>query len=362
MKQSPYIILCALAAVATSSCDRGSDSWTLEGEMPAATGAIYVEAPTAGGQWYAIDSVTSPGKFKLELTRPSHSTIMRVRTSASTAYFPVDSTEHLTFDSNNFSVIGTEGADLFAKVDQIVRSNYKPDMDASADSLMKRELLSTLSGNYASHAAYYLVKKEIDGHRLLNPEANDQDYKILRAVTNAFNGLNPEDPRTRSLVTEYMRIEAQRRAGDQPVSDAQTPVIYAPEIGYFDIALINAQGKEMKLSDVVDTNKVVVLNFMDFSDQNVGILNAAIGTAYNAFHDNGLEVYQVGFDSNAHLWSNVARNLPWTAVYQSETAPSAHLGQYGINSLPTTFIIANGEISKRVDDLNELTKELKPFF
>ncbi len=253
---------------------------------------------------------------------------------------------------------GTPGADLFAKVEKTIRRDFKPDMTAAADSALKRELLETLSGNYASHAAYYVVRKEAGGRKLLDPVTNDLDYKMLRAVANSFNGLLPADPRTATLVADYMKAEKARRTTDSNGSS----VIYAPEIGYYDISLLDPKGTEKSLSSVVDAHKVVVLNFMDFTEESVGLLNAAIGTAYGDFAPRGLEVYQVGFDTNSHLWSNVARNLPWVAVYQSETAPTTHLGQYSVNSLPTTFIIVDGEIVKRVDDLSRLSEELKPYF
>lgn len=343
-----------------TSCSDSANKWTLRGEVDEAMCPIYVEAPAVGGGWYVVDSVVAAGSFKIESPRPNHSTIMRLRSAANTAYFPVDSTESLSLNSVDFLVEGSEGADLFAKVERTIRTGFKPGMTAQEDSVLKRNLLTDLSGNYASHAAYYVVKKDVDGAKLLNPVSNNFDHKIYRAVANAFNGLRPDDPRTRPLVKEYMAIESQRRAA---AGEAATEsVIYAPEISYFDITLPDSKGQDKTLSDVVKDNRVVILSFMDFTDQNVGLMNATIGTAYSAHHDKGLEVYQVGFDGNAHLWSNVARNLPWVSVYQSETGNRTHLTQYGITSLPTTFLIVDGELTKRVEDLNNLESELKPYF
>lgn len=335
-----------------ASCSRTADSWQLSGEMSPADGALFVEAPAAGGQWFVLDSVTAPGAFSLSSPRLNHSSILRLRSDAGrVVYFPVDSTESLTL-ADDFTVGGTEGADLFADVELALRSGKPADE-------VKAELLRVLSGHYDSHAAYYVVRKQMpDGTPLLDPVASDADFKLLRAVANAFNGLRPDDSRTRQLVRDYMTAESQRRRA----AGGEAPVYYAQSIGYYDMSFPNEQGDDRSLSSVVDSHKVVVLSFMDYTDQNVGLMNAAIGSAYAAYASKGLEVYQVGFDQNAHLWSNVARNLPWVTVYQSEIAPTTNLVQYGINGCPTTFIIADGELRERVNDLSTLSETLKPYF
>lgn len=350
MMKNLKISLAAGSVLLLASCANQADGWKLTGDLPAGSPAIVVEAPTAGGSWYVVDSIVTPGHFEMKAPRVPHSTIMRLRSGAATAYFPVDSTETLTLNSADFTVGGTEGADLFAAVEKAMRPTSEP------DSVVKRNVLALLSGKYDSHAAYYVVKKE----GFLDPVNNSVDFTLYRAVANSFNGLHPDDPRTAPLIKEYLQIQAQRRAnkGEQ----AQQSVVYAPEIGYYEIALPDAKGTERKLSDVAESHKVTVLNFMNFADPNVGLLNAALGTAYEKYASQGLAIYQVGVDMNPHVWSNVAKNLPWTSVYQSETAPSTIFGQYGVSGFPTTFIIVNGELTKRVDDLNELSSNLKPYF
>ncbi|MDE6118712.1 MAG: hypothetical protein K2F82_02475, partial [Muribaculaceae bacterium] len=227
--------ICAgvIALIAATGCGGRADGWSLEGEMPESAGSLYVEAPANGGRWYVVDSVVSPGAFCLDVPRPAHSTIMRLRSGRQVAYFPVDSTEALTFNAADFTVEGTEGADIFARVDKIIRSGLSGDKEA--DAKLKRQLLEALSGHYDSHAAYYVVRKEIDGRRMLDPVANDADFKLMRAVANAFSGLRPDDPRTRQLVADYVQIEALRRSDSG--QESRTLEITVPEIGYYDISL-----------------------------------------------------------------------------------------------------------------------------
>lgn len=362
MKNSLYatIAIGLMALSVTTGCKRSGSEWTLEGEMPESAGSVYVEAPASGGRWYVVDSATVSGRFRISAPRPAHSTIMRLRSGRQVAYFPVDSTENLKFNAVDFTVEGTEGADLFARVDKAIRNGYSDVMDDAANAKLKRDLLEILSGHYDSHAAYYVVRKEIDGHPLLDPVTNDADFRLMRAVANSFSGLRPDDPRTRQLVADYVQIETLRRTASG--AESRSIEITVPEIGYYDLSLPDVKGRERSLSSVVDANKVVVLNFMDYSDPNVGLMNAALGSAYEAYADRGLQIYQVGVDFNAHVWSNVASNRPWVSVYQSESAPASNLLQYGVTSFPVTFILTADGVQQRVGNLDELVTELKPYF
>lgn len=353
--------------LALAACS-GSDSahWTLSGSatLNAPAGTLYVDAPAAGGQWRTVDSVAiNPGHdFKLDLPRVPHTTIFRLRSAAGVTYAPVDSNEAITFLPATLQVGGTEQAALFSTVDSLIRADFAAgNLTAEADSVLKHKLMAALSGHYGSEAAYYVVKKNVGGKPLLSPLASTQDFKLLRAVTNSFHCFRADDPRTAPLVEEFTRIDATRRtaSGIQPT----TGVVYAPEISYYDITLTDWNGTRRSLSEAVEANKLVILSFINFTDPEAAIFNMKLGEIYTAHHADGVEVYQVGFDDNQHSWSAVARNLPWISVYQADGASQAHLQQYMVSSLPTVFIIANGEVSERVTTMDRLaasvTKNLK---
>ncbi len=351
-----------LALACGCSGGPGHDVWTLNGSVPETGGTVYVDAPAAGGAWRPVDSVSADAgsRFRMELPAMPHETVYRLRTSAHVLYFPVDSTEFLTYDPVSGTVGGSGKAALFSSVDSLIRADFTPGMAAEADSLLKRRLLGMLSGHYDSQAAYYVVRKNVGGRPLLSPLTGSMDYKLFRAVVNSFSGFRPEDPRTRQLVEEFGRIEATRRSasGVEP----RTGVIYAPEISYFEIALGDCKGRERRLSESVDSNRVVVLSFVNFANEGTGLFNMALGDLYEKRHRQGLEIYQVGFDTNQHSWSAVAGNLPWVSVYQSEGASQVHLNQYAVAELPTVFIIADGEIKERVDSPDGVVAAVEKYF
>ncbi|MBR2085142.1 MAG: hypothetical protein IJ879_11255, partial [Muribaculaceae bacterium] len=53
-------------------------------------------------------------------------------------------------------------------------------------------------------------------------------------------------------------------------------------------------------------------------------------------------------------WRQAAENLPWITVYDPMGVNSQNVGAYHVNSLATTFIIRNGEIVERVEDITGL--------
>jgi hypothetical protein len=124
---------------------------------------------------------------------------------------------------------------------------------------------------------------------------------------------------------------------------------------------MDAAGKQRKLSDAVSANSTVILSFVNTANDATPAINIQLSELYAQHHAQGLEIYQVGFDENQHAWSNAVRNLPWITVFQSEGASQAHLGQYMVNQLPTTFIISNGEIRERVDDVTKLKETISKY-
>jgi hypothetical protein len=356
---SKILLTLSVAALALGACTADkNNSWSVGGTVSADAPTILLEGASAAGDWYVIDSVSAKsGKYKFTQARPTTGAIYRVRTGAQTVYFPIDSTENLTLNLNpdgTYTLTGSDEAELLAAVDRKISAQKNP-----ADSLFHRELLEMLTDHYSSAAAYYVVKKSVNGLPLLNPLASRQDYALLRAVTNTYNAFRPTDSRTATLMREFTEVQAKRQsaAGITP----ETGVIYAPEISYFEIELMDAAGKQRKLSDAVSANSTVILSFVNTANDATPAINIQLSELYAQHHAQGLEIYQVGFDENQHAWSNAVRNLPWITVFQSEGASQAHLGQYMVNQLPTTFIISNGEIRERVDDVTKLKETISKY-
>ena len=67
---------------------------------------------------------------------------------------------------------------------------------------------------------------------------------------------------------------------------------------------------------------------------------------YDDYHKKGFEIYQVALDTDKAGWANVLKeqNLPWINVCDGLGAGSPYVLLYNIGALPSTFIIADGEL------------------
>lgn len=336
MKKLIYI---AAGAALLTGCAGGEEGWSVQGSAPGAS-KVYLEAPTKTFGWYVVDSVAADGSYKFLQPRAPQGSIFRLRAGGATAYIPVDSTETLTLNINpdgTYTLSGSEQADLMGAVTS--RINQGGDD-------MIRDLTQLLSGHFDSSAAYYVARS---GE--LNPRTSRDGLKLLRAVVNTFKNFRPDDPRTPALLADYQELQRRMVAASGITPSAVE--IEAPITTYFDITLPDVAGKDRKLSEAVDHNHVVVLAYMDFSADETPAINVRLADLYSRFHSQGLEIYEIGFDANRYGWANVAQNLPWINVFQSESASRNHIGQYAVSELPSIFILVNGEIVSRPATLQE---------
>ena len=82
---------------------------------------------------------------------------------------------------------------------------------------------------------------------------------------------------------------------------------------------------------------------------------------YNDYHKKGFEIYQVALDTDKGTWANVIKeqNAPWINVCDGLGAASPYVLLYNIGALPSTFIIADGElVNGEVVDEKSLRKLL----
>lgn len=308
--------------------------WKITGSVPAGTSMVVLEEPGVAGQWTPTDSVAPDSNGKFSMTRPAaNGTIYRLAAGGDTVYLPADSTETitLTIDSvKGISLGGSPEAALFMKVDSVLA--------AAPAGETANALLRTLDGNLSSLAAYYAVSR-VD------------DWRLLRTVANRHLEEKPTEPRTAVLAA---RFENARRKRADNKGAASPVVLEAPVTRYFDIELMNRQGKMQKLSSLIETAPVALLAFVDVDAESSPAVHLALGEANNA----GVQIYEVGFSQNQHIWANAIESLPWANVYQSETAGRTHLQQYRVDGLPTFFLFRNGELVERITELTKL-KQLK---
>lgn len=201
--------------------------------------------------------------------------------------------------------------------------------------------------------AYYTLGKSRGGNLIFNPKDN-LGNRVYGAVAQLYETRYPADKRNAALQKAY--FEGRNALGKLQLGEQQ--VYEVPETGFFEINRYDARGKECSLTELAK-GKTVVLNFTTYEHQASPALNAILNDVYTKYHNQGLEIYQIAFDSDEVSWREAARNLPWTAVWNAPSDGTTVLMNYNIGSLPTTFIInKQGTLVERVENPADIAKEV----
>lgn len=327
--------------------------WEVNGTVDnISSGKMLVQA-SENGRWYTLDTVEvkDNGSFVYKHRPSGYPDIYRLNLDGKSIYFPIDSIESVTVtaDANNFdtgfTISGSADADMMMAVDKLLAEKGSI---AGSDSLLKRELSGMIIGNPSGIVSYYIISRQINGKPLFDP-SDKRDHRIIGAVANAFNEHRKTDPRTKYLTGLYL---SNRK------NVAPTDTIVATALSYFDLDLSDNKGTVHKLSDVVNKNNVVVLNFTAYQAEGSPALNVLLADVYKKYRNQGLEIYQVSMDDDEFQWKQSAKNLPWITVYNPPTEGLTLVNKYNIMGLPTTYIFKNGELVDRVVDLTKLDNEI----
>jgi peroxiredoxin len=349
----------------------------VNGEIASAEGQVlYLEHRGLGGL-EIVDSVKlkENGKFSFKEKAPENPEFYQLRLGEQIIVFAVDSIEKLQLNANASDLYNTyeiEPAILNQQIKKVMDMQRAAKNDISSliakhdnkeiedidlmeqvDSVLtvyKTFASNLILGNPSSAAAYYAVFQKIDDYLIFDPYEK-KDYPMFAAVATSWNRYYPDAPRTKHLYEFTMNAlrvrKQQQQQGDLlnniTVTESQLP----------DISLLNVKGQKASLSSL--KGSIVLLDFTayktDFSLQH----NEAIKRVYEKYKSNGMTVYQISFDSDAHFWKNVSAELPWTTVYDPASVNSDLLRNYNVRELPTAYILnKEGDMVRRVEDFGKL--------
>ena len=370
--------------VMLSSCNGGGNKFRIQGTITGAVGKTLFLEHQGLTAIEPIDSVVldERGKYKMGGEAPEYPEFYRLRLEKQVIPFSVDSIETITINSDaqsfatGYTVEGSIPAEKIkhvwlAQLDaNVAMSQLVQKYDAGkisyADFANHRDSILQSYKDVAqevifedpkSPVAYFALFQQIDGNLIFNIY-DKKDSRIFAAVANVYDTFYPESERRDHLYNLALRsiavVRQQEKAAQEIARIDSLPQPEVRRIGYFDIALPDIDGKEVRLSEVAkDHMTLLSLTAMD-TDWSVAY-QSQINSLYQTYSGRGLRIYQVSFDGDSYVWKNRVAQQPWRNVRDTDGVYSSLIGLYNISSLPALFLInAQGDIVARASSFDEL--------
>ena len=370
--------------VMLSSCNGGDNKFRIQGTITGAVGKPLFLEHQGLTAIEPIDSVVldERGKYKMGGEAPEYPEFFRLRLEKQVIPFSVDSIETITINSDaqsfatGYTVEGSIPAEKIkhvwlAQLDaNVAMSQLVQKYDAGkisyADFANHRDSILQSYKDVAqevifedpkSPVAYFALFQQIDGNLIFNIY-DKKDSRIFAAVANVYDTFYPESERRDHLYNLALRsiavVRQQEKAAQEIARIDSLPQPEVRRIGYFDIALPDIDGKEVRLSEVAKDH-MTLLSFTAMDTDWSVAYQSQINSLYQTYSGRGLRIYQVSFDGDSYVWKNRVAQQPWHNVRDTDGVYSSLIGLYNISSLPALFLInAQGDIVARASSFDEL--------
>ncbi|MCQ2059853.1 MAG: AhpC/TSA family protein [Bacteroidaceae bacterium] len=266
----------------------------------------------------------------------------------------------LSFEDDNLIMGGTPANDGLCKLN---REAYKLN-DESADVLAKIQQAAEGNGD--------ATQFEDDIQDLQNSFLN----LIISAITENcdnlcglyqlaenFNILTPEE--SHMLLGMLSDKFADNELFIQMKSLNDGKLLTSAGHDYIDITVLGVDDNNINLSDIVKSNKVVLLDFWASWCAPCVQEIPNMKNVYNKYHDKGLEILSVSLDQDETEWRNALQeyNMPWIQSIDNETGVNSAAYKYLIDAIPAIFLInSDGIIIASQLRGESIDKTLENFF
>lgn len=378
MKRNAYIAA-ALLLTGFTACNN-EPAFKVQGSVTdAADKMLYFEQIGLEGI-VALDSakLDDGGSFKFSGTRPESSEFYRLRIEDKVINFSVDSTETVSVkaDFNNFAtdyqiegsenntkikeLVGLQAA-LQEKVNEVAKAGMPIGIARDSIAVLVDAYKNNVKRNYIYKEpnkayAYFALFQELNGYMIFDPLSSKDDVKCFAAVATSLTNMYPHADRSRNLYN--MVIKGMKNTRTPEVKPLEIPADKIQETSIIDIPLKDIDGNTRHLTDL--KGKVVLIDFTVYGDAQSGARNLLLRELYDKYAPQGLEIYQISFDTDEHYWKTAADNLPWICVRDPQGPYSTYVRLYGVQQLPTSFLVnRNNELTQRLDEKVDVEAAIK---
>ena len=379
MKIFKVILLLAISITAVS-CSQDKNKFVIEGNVSGADSTMLYLEKRELSKTTVLDSVllNKDGGFKFKSKSSETPEFYVLKINNQIINLAIDSTETIEISATkgnfatDYTVKGSktnidlktlslakykaneELSDLQSKLskDEISDSLYVAGLNAI--STQYRELATKIIfENLRSPAAYFALFQKVDNYLFFDPY-NKNDYKIFGAVATSWDTFYPNSARSKQLKKFTLEALKIRKQEETIPLDIEATTISSQD--FFNIELPDINNKMVSLASL--RGKFVLVDFTLYQSKESPAHNMQLNSIYNKYNDR-LAIYQVSLDPDKHLWQNAAGNIPWIAVYDSQSLDSPLIPKFNIQSIPCAYVFdSKGEIVKRIDDVTNLEQEI----
>ena len=219
----------------------------------------------------------------------------------------------------------------------------------------KSEISRLILGNPSSAAAYYAIFQKVRNYLIFDPYSK-QDYAMFGAVATSWDRYYPGTQRTKHLYDFTMNALKTRKLQEKQAALLENASVVTGS-ALPDIVLSTINGEKRSLAS--QKGKVVVVDFTVYRSDFSPAHNIELNKLYTKYRSQGLEIYQISFDSDEHFWKNAASNLPWITVRDPQSVYSSLLSLYNVREIPTAFVFnREGDVVARVENYATLASEV----
>lgn len=379
------IIFFVVITIYLSSCNNKQGHFIVEGTITGADSALlYLEKRTLDS-FIIIDSVklNSDGNFKFEEISPEYPEFYVLKLDNQIINLAIDSIETIRVKASRekfgttYDIEGSASSQDIKEIMEAYNKLYTRYKDlniqyAQYDLLPKEyhENIRSATKEYKdltskliledknSMAAYFALFQQIDDYMIFDP-ANKKDLAIFQAVATNWDQHRANSPRTEHLknFTLSALANVRKAKNDLEIIGSLADKIETRDNDFYNISLPDISDKNVDLSSL--KNKVVILDFSIYNSEYSPLHNINLNKAYDKYKG-AVEIYQVSFDNDTHIWKNSAINLPWICVRSSNNKSADLIQKFNITVLPTTYVIdKNGLIVKRINSTHELVSTIE---
>lgn len=339
--------IAALAAVVFFAAACSSDATSVKGVLTGTSGADIVVKMFDVGKMSVIDTVKTGKdgkfKFKVPIKKGDPDFVYLYYHNTRVASLLLEAGEKVVVEADtlgHYTVSGSDGSSKFKEVEDRF-SEFMQEFSKIEDPSMlvrkfreyNRESNIYVGKNPSSLTVIPVLLRETN----LGPVFPlPTDALIFRIACDSLKAVYPDSRLVKML--------------EQKTTERELVLAYntATPVGYLDFEMDDVNCKKVSLSSVVAKSKVVLLNFWTSSDPLQNRFNGEVlRPIYDDYHSRGLDIYSVCLDPDKSYWSSVVKGqeMPWVNVNDGLGSKSPVVGLYNLQSLPTTIVIGNGEVT-----------------